>query len=344
VSGFPPEALPFLRCPVCTAAFSPAGNSLQCASGHNYDVARRGYANLLPGGARPGTADSAEMVAAREAFLSAGHFAGLRDFVCMMAERALGVAADDVTASGRGGAGNEASVAGEAPPTAPTGNGARPPMAPTGNGAHPRSAAPSPGCIVEVGAGTGYYLAGMLDRLPGRVGLALDISKFAARRAARAHERMAAVVCDAWQALPLIDGAASLLLDIFAPRNPGEFRRILRPDGVLLVVTPSPRHLRELVDRLDLVTVDAQKPRRLEQALERGFSLNDRAEYEEVLSLPPADAVALVGMGPSARHLQRADITERLDGRDAPTGVTLSVIASMYTPRTPADAPAAAIP
>src|SRR5215469_382903 len=51
------------------------------------------------------------------------------------------------------------------------------------------------GCVVDVGAGTGYYLAAVLDRLPGRAGLALDISKSALKLAARAHPRAASIGC-----------------------------------------------------------------------------------------------------------------------------------------------------
>ena len=152
----------------------------------------------------------------------------------------------------------------------------------------------------------------MLDRFPGRTGLALDISKFAARRAARAHERMAAVVCDAWSTLPVADASASLILDIFAPRNPPEFRRVLRPDGALLVVTPSPRHLEELVAGLGLLKVDERKPERLEQSLRRRLRAFGQAEYEERLRLTPAEALALAAMGPSARHLQAEELAERL--------------------------------
>ena len=89
------------------------------------------------------------------------------------------------------------------------------------------------GCVVESGAGTGYYLARVLDALPGRVGIALDRSRYALRRAARAHERIGAVACDVWRRLPVTATAAALALDVFAPRNGAELRRILsgRPAG-----------------------------------------------------------------------------------------------------------------
>ena len=60
----------------------------------------------------------------------------------------------------------------------------------------------------------------------GRVGIALDSSRPALRRAARADERIAAVVCDAWRALPIRDGVVAAVLCVFAPRNAEELRRI----------------------------------------------------------------------------------------------------------------------
>jgi 23S rRNA (guanine745-N1)-methyltransferase len=297
---FPADALPFLRCPICHQALLPAGRSLRCQSGHSYDVARQGYVNLLPGGAHPGTADTAAMVAARDAFLTAGHFEGLRTFLCDMAEQALTSCLGEV-----------ASPAGSQTEAGPAGGGP----------------------VVEIGAGTGYYLAAMLDRFPGKIGLALDVSKFAARRAARAHERVASVVCDAWSSLPIGDACASLILDVFAPRNPPEFRRMLRGDGALLVVTPSTRHLQELVDRLGLLKVDERKPARLEAAFAAGFTLSAQAVYEESLRLSRAEAGALAAMGPSAHHLRPEQLAQRLTEAGGTISVTLSVVAAVYVPQ-----------
>jgi 23S rRNA (guanine745-N1)-methyltransferase len=304
---FPGAALRLLRCPLCGASFSVSARSLCCLNGHSYDVARRGYVNLLPGGARPGTADTAEMVAAREAFLAAGHFSGLRHFISDIAERAVMGAARASTGDGP--------------------DGVR-----VGAGSMPDEA---PGCIMEIGAGTGYYLAAVLDRFPARAGLAMDISKFAARRAARAHERMAAIVCDAWSSLPVADACALLVLDVFAPRNPAEFRRALRPDGALVVVTPSARHLTELIAPLGLLTVDERKPERLDAALAGGFTLVERNEYEQQLFLSAVDAGALAAMGPSAHHLKAEELAERVAALGKEIQVTLSVVAWTFVPRRP---------
>ena len=48
------------------------------------------------------------------------------------------------------------------------------------------------GLVVDLAGGTGYYLAKTLDALPHRLGMCLDLSAPALRRAARAHPALAA--------------------------------------------------------------------------------------------------------------------------------------------------------
>ena len=83
------------------------------------------------------------------------------------------------------------------------------------------------GLVLDIGAGTGYYLAAVLDRLPSYLGLAVDVSTPAVRRAARSHPRADAVAADTWHGLPLADDCADVLLNVFAPRNGAEFHRVL---------------------------------------------------------------------------------------------------------------------
>ena len=77
-----------LACPHCGGTLSLAPGALTCAAGHSFDIARQGYVNLLPGDARTGTADTAEMVAARAGFLAAGHYDPLAEAVGEAAEAA----------------------------------------------------------------------------------------------------------------------------------------------------------------------------------------------------------------------------------------------------------------
>jgi SAM-dependent methyltransferase len=194
------------------------------------------------------------------------------------------------------------------------------------------SSAVAAGCVVDVGAGTGYYLAAVLDRLPERAGLALDISKFALRRAVRAHRRIGAVRCDVWRRLPVADSAASLALNVFAPRNGAELRRILSPAGRLLVVTPMPDHLGELTGPLGLLTVDPRKQERLTEKLSPYFASAGRREHRVMLSLTQGAVSALVAMGPSSWHADPPALAARIGQLREPVSVTLAVALSVYQP------------
>jgi 23S rRNA (guanine745-N1)-methyltransferase len=295
-----PDVVDLLSCPHCGAGLAQAGSALRCPRSHSFDIARQGYVNLLPAGSRTDTADNASMVQARDAFLKAGHFAGLLE---TLAETTSHAAAE----------------ADRATPAVATGR------------------APARGCVIDVGTGTGYYLAGVLDRLPDRVGLALDLSKFALRRAARAHERIGAVACDVWRRLPVRDGSAAIVLDVFAPRNPPEFARVLEADGRLIVVTPTRDHLRELVSSLGLLTVDQRKQERLSDTLAAYFTPTESAGYEGSLALAPEEVMALVRMGPSAHHLRTEELADRVTrlaatprSPSAEMTVTASVTVSVY--------------
>jgi 23S rRNA (guanine745-N1)-methyltransferase len=281
------DVLPYLACPYCGAGLTRTGSALHCARGHAFNVARQGYASLLPKKAHGEGGDTAAMVRARTDFLAAGHFADLAAEVADTAAEALAAAAAD------------------------------------GAGA---------GCVVESGAGTGYYLARVLDTLPGRVGIALDRSRYALRRAARAHERIGAVACDVWRRLPVTATAAVLALDVFAPRNGAELRRILNPAGRLVVVTPDDDHLRELAGALGLLSVDERKQERLAEKLGPYFDLTSRREYRARLELGQADILAAAQMGPAAWHADETDLAARVRSLPEQMTATVSVRVSVFRP------------
>jgi 23S rRNA (guanine745-N1)-methyltransferase len=165
------------------------------------------------------------------------------------------------------------------------------------------------GCVVELGAGTGYYLATLLDAQLTSVGIALDVSRPALRRAARAHERITAVAADVWDELPLCDGVVDLVLNVFAPRNGEEIARVLAPEGELIVVTPTPRHLAELPLP---VSVDERKEERLLAELSPRLKSIARRNLDYELDLNRDDARKLIEMGPSARHVGEVELPERM--------------------------------
>ncbi|CAD5356345.1 23S rRNA m1G745 methyltransferase [Enterobacter cancerogenus] len=73
-------------CPLCHAPLTRSAKSFACPQGHQFDMAKEGYVNLLPVQHKrsrdPG--DSAEMMQARRAFLDAGHYQPLRDTVSQL--------------------------------------------------------------------------------------------------------------------------------------------------------------------------------------------------------------------------------------------------------------------
>ncbi|MCK6737542.1 23S rRNA (guanine(745)-N(1))-methyltransferase [Enterobacter bugandensis] len=73
-------------CPLCHASLTRSDKSYACPQGHQFDMAKEGYVNLLPVQHKrsrdPG--DSAEMMQARRAFLDAGHYLPLRETVAQM--------------------------------------------------------------------------------------------------------------------------------------------------------------------------------------------------------------------------------------------------------------------
>ncbi|PZF97434.1 putative RNA methyltransferase [Micromonospora deserti] len=198
-------------------------------------------------------------------------------------------------------------------------------VAVSGSGAYP--------LVVDAGAGTGRHLAAVLAALPDAVGLALDVSKPALRRAARAHPRAAAALADTWRRLPLADASTAVLLNVFAPRNGAEFHRILDPAGTLLVVTPAEDHLAELVDALGLLRVDPAKADRVAESLGGHFAAESASERRRELALTGAEVATLVGMGPSAWHTDPAGLAARVTALPEPVRVTVAVRLGVYRPR-----------
>ncbi|MFD4367894.1 methyltransferase domain-containing protein [Rhodococcus sp. NPDC058521] len=184
--------------------------------------------------------------------------------------------------------------------------------------------------VLEVGAGTGHYLAGVLDRSAGSRGVGLDVSKYAARRIAKSHPRVGAVVADAWAGLPLRDRAMTDVLCVFAPRNAGESHRVLAPGGRLTVLTPTGRHLSELIDAFGMVNVDERKVERLDAATAEHFAPAQRTDVEFSMTLTHADVVRVVGMGPTARHLGPDALSAKVAELPQPATVTASVTVSTY--------------
>ena len=123
--------------------------------------------------------------------------------------------------------------------------------------------------VLDAGCGDGFYL-GSLARQTGCDGHGVDISIPAVDAAARRYPECEWIVANADRRLPYADASFSIVLSITARMNAGEFRRVLRNDGRLLVAVPAPDDLSELRGAgRDLVT-------RTVETFTHDFTLADR--------------------------------------------------------------------
>lgn len=299
------ESLDILRCPICSGDFyfdevgtgCATAGTLRCGKGHAFDFARQGYVNLVPGGKLVHTADDAEMVAARARYHERNHNAGL-------AERVAELALEPIRAS---------AAAGDLEGTA---------------------------YVVDAGAGVGYYAAAVAESahqdpaLVDRVAvLAMDISKYALRRAAKAHPGITAIGADTWDTLPMKNRSVDALYCVFAPRNAAEFARVIKPNGRLVVVRPTQDHMAEIRDSAGLIKIGGKKEEDLERKLTPYFETVQQETYGQPLVLSHRDIEDLVMMGPNRHHTTIEKLRAAIAELPNPATTTMKVEITAYRRR-----------
>ena len=161
--------------------------------------------------------------------------------------------------------------------------------------------------ILDAGCGEGFYLCklsnyaksrGLLDAF----GLwGIDISRSAVRYAARRDELSKFAVGSTYR-LPILPKCLDALLSIFAPGNTEEFRRVLKPCGRLITLSPGPRHLAAL----KAMIYDLPKGHRAEAAIPAGFTCSNQTRVSYPLHLrDPEDIGNLVAMTPYFWHMDK---------------------------------------
>ena len=180
------------------------------------------------------------------------------------------------------------------------------------------------GWLADLGGGTGWYAAQILDARPDLHGVVLDASAPAVRSAARAHERLAGVSADVWTGIPLRDASVDLALRIFAPGSAAEVRRILAPGGTAVFVVPHTDHLRELGHGLKLMKVPAGKADEVAASIPDAHVVSSH-EVRNRVQLSVEQALDAVFMRPNAFHQDRVKVEKVLVEWQAPISVTIAV-------------------
>ena len=177
--------------------------------------------------------------------------------------------------------------------------------------------------ILDAGSGTGHHLARIAAALPPPVvGIGLDISKDAARQAARRWPMLAFAVADLWTEWPVQDAAVDLVISIFAPKNFPEAARVLRPGGWLAVVYPGTDHMAELRDRFGLMRRHEPAGHRYTEAVKRFAGTPTIHRLRSQILLDDAAIRSAILMGPNARRISASV----LDAELGPIAVTFDFI------------------
>lgn len=180
-------------CPKCKLPLKGSEKVLRCQGNHCYDIASQGYVNLLLGSKSASKhGDNKEMINARRAFLSLGHYEPIITELSEIIRRYT--SSKSIT-------------------------------------------------VLDAGCGEGYYTDGISKSLAKSSEIyGIDVSKEAVVKAAAMYKDPRFAVASV-NALPFQNGAFDVVLSLFAPLAEEEFSRVLKSNGVLVTVSPSPKHL-----------------------------------------------------------------------------------------------------
>ncbi|WP_445497585.1 23S rRNA (guanine(745)-N(1))-methyltransferase [Photorhabdus sp. SF281] len=102
--------------------------------------------------------------------------------------------------------------------------------------------------LLDIGCGEGYYTAAVEERLSKGRNLniyGLDVAKIAVRYGAKRYPSVSFCVASSHR-LPFADKSLAGVLRIYAPCKAEELARVIQSQGIVLTVTPGPRHLYQL--------------------------------------------------------------------------------------------------
>ncbi len=100
------------------------------------------------------------------------------------------------------------------------------------------------GVVLDCGCGEGYYTSAIKENTDCEV-FGFDISKYAVLTAAKRNREIKLAVASSFD-IPFPDGGADVITEIFSPFCVGEFKRVLKSGGYMIMGIPLENHLYSL--------------------------------------------------------------------------------------------------
>jgi len=182
--------------------------------------------------------------------------------------------------------------------------------------------------VLDVGCGEGFYL-GSLALKGGFEAHGVDLSVPAVELAARRYPECTWIVANADRFLPYAPESFDLVLSLDSRLSPAEIRRVLAPEGRLLVAVPAPDDLVELRAAVLGEGVLRDRLARAIDLLAPDFELENRRTVRQTAHLDAAalaDALAATYRGARQSRRVRLDAIPDLE-------VTLAHDLACFLPR-----------
>ncbi|MEH6558313.1 MAG: 23S rRNA (guanine(745)-N(1))-methyltransferase [Oceanicoccus sp.] len=149
--------------------------------------------------------------------------------------------------------------------------------------------------VLDLGCGEGYYARQIKQKTPAIFLYGIDISKPAIVKASQLDKGSFYSVASS-EHLPLIDHSIDLVLKVYAPANEAELRRVVKEKGLLLTITPGPRHLWQLRE----IIYDSVREHDTKDTCFDGFDLVSSRSFYFTIIPTASHRISLLQMTPFA--------------------------------------------
>ena len=169
---------------------------------------------------------------------------------------------------------------------------------------------PSAKTVLDIGCGEGFYSRKLQESHPDKTFYAFDISKDSVQIAAKSETNWAVnwFVGDLAR-LPIKDASMDILLDIFSPANYGEFKRVLKENGLLIKVIPTENHLKEIRQKVEKqLTNKDYSNQDIKDHFQNNFTILSSKTASLTKPITAEQLQALLSMTPLLFHVDQSKI------------------------------------